>query len=541
MQKKTKRIISTLLMLVFLLSGMSQALAASVITAPESTGEISEEQLASEYSQYEKVATQIALGGMPNGLDVMFMGEYVLFEDVKPEFLNNRVMIPVRTVMEFLGADVKYTKQKDAVSIAFENGDELYFEVGNTEITLKSDDGEKTILMDVAPFIKNNQTYVPVRFFSEICGFEVSWDSNYRTVVIADKEALVSDLDAKLTIINEILFAQTWEPEKTYKETVDIKADIIPLGSADEDNSISLFISMIALINDGIIDMSVEYDISELFIMLVGSMGAAAELMGLEFETDEGMFEESEFDIIVNTLTEYVYYHSSMPAGADISGGDDSAASTDTWVEISIADISDFIAEFLSIAKDMTVGELMYRIIMNNMDITSVASFEAAANAAVLLFGDDCFTTSGTDKELTLTTDDITEVFLTEYVGNEFFMEIPDTIDMEITISKENGIEMTLVSKIDEESDDINNEDSNIWFSMKLTGNKKNGFLTMELHINNQVKILATVTTAVVETDEKPRSQPPEGAVIIDGSGSIPDMETLLAISQMSSTLDLES
>ena len=42
--------------------------------------------------------------------------------------------------------------------------------------------------IDTAPFIKNDRTYVPVRFIAEQMGFCVSWDEETQTVTISDKE-----------------------------------------------------------------------------------------------------------------------------------------------------------------------------------------------------------------------------------------------------------------------------------------------------------------------------------------------------------------
>lgn len=49
--------------------------------------------------------------------------------------------------------------------------------------TAKVDDKE-IVLLDVAPFIKNGRTMVPIRFISEVLGYEVEWDNLTREVTI---------------------------------------------------------------------------------------------------------------------------------------------------------------------------------------------------------------------------------------------------------------------------------------------------------------------------------------------------------------------
>ena len=42
----------------------------------------------------------------------------------------------------------------------------------------------KEVVLDVAPFIVNGRTLVPIRFISETFGAQVNWDGNTKTVTI---------------------------------------------------------------------------------------------------------------------------------------------------------------------------------------------------------------------------------------------------------------------------------------------------------------------------------------------------------------------
>ncbi|MDU7114473.1 MAG: copper amine oxidase N-terminal domain-containing protein, partial [Peptoniphilus harei] len=56
----------------------------------------------------------------------------------------------------------------------------------------------KIIKSDVAPFIKDNRTLVPIRFISETLGYEVSWDNNERLVSVKGKDTQIElKIDSK--------------------------------------------------------------------------------------------------------------------------------------------------------------------------------------------------------------------------------------------------------------------------------------------------------------------------------------------------------
>ncbi len=106
------------------------------------------------------------------------------FTDAKP-YLDvgvGRVLVPVRFVAESLDAHVDWDEVNRVVKIS------KFSE--NIELKL----GEKSFMlngiekpMDVAAFIKDERTFVPLRFISESLGVEVEWDQNTQTVLLYDK------------------------------------------------------------------------------------------------------------------------------------------------------------------------------------------------------------------------------------------------------------------------------------------------------------------------------------------------------------------
>lgn len=66
---------------------------------------------------------------------------------------------------------------------------------------------------DVAPFIYQSRTMLPIRFVAEALGFMVTWDANTRTVYLVDKENIVQiPVDTNNIIVNGKAFVSDVKP-----------------------------------------------------------------------------------------------------------------------------------------------------------------------------------------------------------------------------------------------------------------------------------------------------------------------------------------
>ena len=75
--------------------------------------------------------------------------------------------------------------------------------IGSKEMIKSVDGVEEKIMMDVAPFIENGRTMLPIRFVAEALGFNVRWDKDSRTVILIDKENVVKiPVDTNKIIVN---------------------------------------------------------------------------------------------------------------------------------------------------------------------------------------------------------------------------------------------------------------------------------------------------------------------------------------------------
>ncbi|KGF07039.1 hypothetical protein HMPREF1634_06390, partial [Tissierellia bacterium S7-1-4] len=75
--------------------------------------------------------------------------------------------------------------------------------------------------MDVAPYIKNARTMLPIRYIAEALGMSVSWDAKTRTVIIQDMFYTVEiPVDTNIINVNGEVFTSDVKPEIVHGRTM---------------------------------------------------------------------------------------------------------------------------------------------------------------------------------------------------------------------------------------------------------------------------------------------------------------------------------
>lgn len=109
-------------------------------------------------------------------VNVIVNGQTMNFTE-PPIVRAGRVFVPLRGVFEQLGASVVYANgQINATG----RSRTVSLNIGSNQATV---DGQPQT-MDVAPFIVNATTFVPLRFVSQALGASVNWDDSTSTVTI---------------------------------------------------------------------------------------------------------------------------------------------------------------------------------------------------------------------------------------------------------------------------------------------------------------------------------------------------------------------
>ena len=103
--------------------------------------------------------------------------------DVAPVIRNDRVMLPLRFVLESLGAEVIWKSESpDEVKIT-KDGTEILIYIGKNEAYVN---GEK-VMLDSPAFLENDRTYIPIRFVAESLDCDVMWNEEDKQVVITTR------------------------------------------------------------------------------------------------------------------------------------------------------------------------------------------------------------------------------------------------------------------------------------------------------------------------------------------------------------------
>lgn len=103
-------------------------------------------------------------------INVLYNGKRVSFGAYgqNPEVVNNRTMVPLRSIFEAMGADVQWD-QATQTATATRGGDKIVMTLGQSSYTVNG--AVKT--MDTPPMVLNSRTMVPVRVVAESFGAQV--------------------------------------------------------------------------------------------------------------------------------------------------------------------------------------------------------------------------------------------------------------------------------------------------------------------------------------------------------------------------------
>ena len=92
---------------------------------------------------------------------------------------NGRTLVPLRAVVEALGAEVDLNEDERKITLSYD-GDEIEMTVGETTAYVNGEE----VTLEAAPKIRGGRTVVPVRFIAETFGLTVTWDAESGTIII---------------------------------------------------------------------------------------------------------------------------------------------------------------------------------------------------------------------------------------------------------------------------------------------------------------------------------------------------------------------
>ncbi|HLK55128.1 MAG TPA: stalk domain-containing protein [Chthonomonadaceae bacterium] len=123
-------------------------------------------------------------------ISVTVNGDPVVFNGMGPQQVQGRVLVPVRGVLEKLGASVTWVPETQTV-VASNGKVDIQLRLNDRHATVNS----KDVLLDVPAQLIAGRTMVPLRFLGEALGLDVKWDGQTRTVLIVSQDQGHEDHD----------------------------------------------------------------------------------------------------------------------------------------------------------------------------------------------------------------------------------------------------------------------------------------------------------------------------------------------------------
>lgn len=182
------------------------------ITLPTSVKEIT---MMEYFTMISGISPQEISGPM---IFVKVNGEEIYFEDQEPVLKENRTLVPVRALLENIGAEVKWDQKAQKVSAKKDDMD-IELIIGSKVAKVNG----KEVNLDVPAEVLNNRTMIPLRFISENLGYKVKFDNENSPIYMIDiynisDEELAKKEEEKLKEL-EAMFADEKE-EQIAKEEV---------------------------------------------------------------------------------------------------------------------------------------------------------------------------------------------------------------------------------------------------------------------------------------------------------------------------------
>ncbi len=111
-----------------------------------------------------------------------------IVSDVEPYISNDRTLVPLRIIAEELDCLVDWDNNNRAVHISKEDI-HIVLRIDSHLVEYTNDNETTYTMLDVAPQIKEDRTFVPIRLISNALGVGIEWNSDQETVYIDSKKS----------------------------------------------------------------------------------------------------------------------------------------------------------------------------------------------------------------------------------------------------------------------------------------------------------------------------------------------------------------
>ena len=168
---------------------------------------------------------------------VLVNGEPMTFTDAVPQMRDSRSCLPFAAVFEALGfpADgITWDGTAKTVTAAREDT-AISLTIGQPRITLTRGGETTTYDTDVAPYLADNRTYIPVGLVADVLGYRVGWDSAARAVIIDDVDAILAENTETYELMEQYLDYSRSFAQGNQQVTGDYSVDFVMSSTTPEE------------------------------------------------------------------------------------------------------------------------------------------------------------------------------------------------------------------------------------------------------------------------------------------------------------------
>ena len=451
-----------------------------------------------------------SLGGTAGQTNVLLNDKCISFTDAAPEAKNGRTMVPLRATLEAMGATVDYEQATKTVTVTGEKASFTHV-IGSDVITL-SDGAE--VKMDVASYsTPSNRTMVPVRFFSQVLGYDVYWDNDYRLVFLLDEDAFVREADSQFVVLNDYLArcVKSYDFARNHKEELKLSGTVKVIDSINGDRSYKYSGSAAVLLGKDGMSMDLTADLGELLGLFEGVSGSA-----LPAEYREPL---AKLDFSLRLGGDKVYFKSALLDALTAAEGGVQGA----WYAADLGmDYADYYASLFENTDQYTIGHILYSLMQQgdaNHFFDSWNGVSELSSMLAALMGDGTFTKSGVGYRWHFGVSELAK-FISTLTGEPFTEQ-----DAEEAGVKELNVDMRINGTSVEASYKaaLNvNEEAALRVEYTLSSDQNRMSAKGSVQVRNVCDVTFQANVTMRTTDERISTAPPTGAVVVELSALKP-------------------
>lgn len=435
---------------------------------------------------------------------VLANDQYVTFTDAVPQIRDSRSYLPMATVFDQLGfKDIQWNDAQRSVTAA-KDGVTVNLVIGSPSIALTKDGKTTTITTDVAPYIDaaTSRTYVPFGLVADALGYKVGWDADQKAVIIDDVDAILADNQATYQHMDDYMaYAKTFTQQDqkvtgSYSAVLDVDSEDADIGPMNVDATLKGDYTMI---QQGQSAVQFKTGMTADAKIAINGQDVTQAILG-----DTGVKLPLSLDVELRGDVTSGLFYVNMTGLSDLTGIPDQ-----TWYKMDLKSMFDQMSDTTGMSYDTLMQlsaasadqgfQQTLADILKNAPVTSVNGTTADTLRQLNdMMADSSFKKSGSDYVSTMTEDGATVKFTLNYSGNKV---VGYAVDMKADMDDMGSMTMTVGMK-----------DKTLNANMAFTVDDGEGSL---------VKLTMTMDGAYQATSQKPNTQPPAGAQIVDLLGDV--------------------